>query len=99
MPRQIQNVGYKLRYRHDSQHGLVVLLQIGDYIQGFIQKMRKRMIRVHDLWRKDRQNLIFKILLNVLLFLCFQFLYGKPADTIRAQQLFNLRVCLVALLI
>ncbi len=57
------------------------------------------MIGIHDLRRQNRQDLVLKILLHILLLILLQFLEVQSAYTIRAQLLLNIRISLIPLLI
>ena len=57
------------------------------------------MVRIYDLRRQHRQDLLFEILLDVLLLLLFQLFEIHPAHSVRLQLLLDLRIRLVTLLI
>ena len=99
MSRKAQNVRHELWHRNNAHHTFVIHLQTCRYIQFFIQKMRKWMIRIHNLRGKNRKNLIFKIKLYILLLLGFQFFIIKSTHSIRMQFFLNLSISLIALFI
>ena len=65
----------------------------------FVEQMRERVVHVHDLGGKHRQNLFLKIFFNKFLFLGLQFLEAHAADPIGGKLLLDLRIGLIPLLV
>ena len=99
MPREIQDIRYVLRDRHNPCHVMPVHFQIRRHIDFLVQKMRKRMVRVHDLGRKQRKNLFLKIFFHILFFLLLQLLYIQSAHAVGPELFLDLRISLIPLFI
>ena len=99
MSREIQDIRYVLRDRHDPCHIMPVHFQIRHHIDFLVQKMRKRMVRVYDLGRKHRKDLFLKIFFYILFFLLLQVPDIQSAHTVWLELFLDLRIGLIPLFI
>ena len=99
MSRKVHDPGHKLGNRNDPHHGPVFQLEIRHNVDFLIQQMGERMVHVHDLRGKHRQDLFFEIFFDKFLFLGLQLLEAHTADPIGGKLLLDLRIGLIPLLV
>ena len=99
MSRKVHDLGHELGNRNDPHHSPVIQLEIRHNVDFLIKQVGERMVHIHDLRGKHRQDLFLKIFFNKLLFLGLQLLEAHAANPIGGKLFLDLRIGLIPLLV